>query len=169
MFNPIVQEKEVFSELELIDVFNSGFWGGRRNLFSYEKMLDILKECAAHREYFDFSTGTTDQPVLNYLVLKTADRRVNITRAEPDEPGNWGGSLHFKQIGHVLYDKDRCLRYLHWAGTPIQPGGAYWDIWEYYRFLDVEEPLSNIARNQNSNSAGLVKKLLSKLRNYAGQ
>jgi hypothetical protein len=167
VFNPIVQERELFSEADLEDVFNSGFWGGRKNTFSYEEMLDVLKDCATHREYFDFSTGTTDQPIINYLVLKTAERRVNITRANPEEPGNWGGSSHFERKGHALYDGDRCLRYLHWAGTPIQPGGPYWDIWEYYRFLNVKEPLSNISEGRDATSSKSVRGILSKLLNYA--
>lgn len=167
VFNPIVQEQGLFSEAELQEVFNSGFWGGRKGVLSYDEMLVLLQECAAHKEYFDFSTGTTDQPIFNYLVLKATEKRVNITRANANEPGNWGGSSHFEQKGHLLYDGDRCLRYLHWAGTPIQPGGPYWDIWQHYRFLNVKEPLDNISKHGNSSSQKSIGTLLSKLLNYS--
>ncbi|MEY3330496.1 MAG: hypothetical protein RLZZ115_3381, partial [Cyanobacteriota bacterium] len=30
--------------------------------------------------------------------------------------------------------------YLHWAGTPLKPGGSYWNIWEYYRYLHEGKP-----------------------------
>lgn len=144
VFAPIVREQSIFTEAQLQDVFNSGFWGSRKTLFTYNGLLDRLRECAAHRNYFDFSSGTTDQPIMNYLVLSTAERRLNITKVNPDEPGSWGGSTHFQARDHHLYDGDRPLRYLHWAGQPMRPGGAYWDIWEYYRFRVVSEPLLNL-------------------------
>lgn len=144
IFSPIVLEKNIFSSAELLDVFNSGFWGSRKNAFTLESMQALLKECAAHREYFDFSGGTTDQPIMNYLVLKGIARRLNIVQVNLDEPGSWAGSPHFHQANFALYDGEKCLRYLHWAGQPLRPGGPYWDIWEYYRFRDVNIPLMNL-------------------------
>ncbi|MEM1291198.1 MAG: Npun_R2821/Npun_R2822 family protein [Cyanobacteria bacterium P01_H01_bin.162] len=144
VFTAVVQEQSIFTEAELQDIFNSGFWGGRKGTFSYEEMLALLRECAAHREYFDFSTGTTDQPILNYLVLKATERRVNIAQANSNEPGSWAGSSHFEQKGHLLYDGDCLLRYLHWAGCPMRPDGPYWDLWQSYRFQTVSESLRNL-------------------------
>ncbi len=158
VFTPVVQEKGLFSELDLKDIFNSGFWGGRKGIFSYQEMLEVLKECAAHREYFDFSTGTTDQPILNYLVLKSIARRVNITQANADEPGSWAGSSHFEQKGNLLYDGDRLLRYLHWAGRPMRPGGPYWELWESYRFMDTSEPLRNLMPPPKANLLDRLKR-----------
>ncbi|MGF1521084.1 MAG: Npun_R2821/Npun_R2822 family protein [Leptolyngbyaceae cyanobacterium] len=144
VFSPLIKEQKIFTEAQLQDVFNSGFWGSRKQVFSYEEMLRRLRECAAHREYFDFSSGTTDQPIMNYLVLNEMVRRLNITKVNPNEPGSWGGSPHFQEKEHLLYDGDRRLRYLHWAGTPMCPGGPYWEVWEYYRFRVVSEPLLNL-------------------------
>ena len=144
VFLSVVREQDIFAEEQLRDVFNSGFWGGRKDLFSYDEMLSRLRECAGHREYFDFSSGTTDQPIMNYLVLSEIERRLNIVKANPNEPGSWGGSSHFCEKDHLLYDGDRRLRYLHWAGTPMCPGGPYWSIWEYYRFRVFSEPLDNL-------------------------
>lgn len=144
VFSSVVQAQNIFSDRQLQDVFNSGFWGSRKSALTYEQMLDLLKACSAHREYFDFSSGTTDQPILNFLILSAVDRRLNIAKVNPGEPGSWGGSPHFKEKDHLLYDGDRRLRYLHWAGTPMRPGGPYWDIWEYYRFRVVSEPLQNL-------------------------
>jgi hypothetical protein len=143
VFSQTVVDQEIFSSETLQDVFNSGFWGARRGSLSLETMTSLMKDCAAHREYFDFSSGTTDQPIMNYLVLKGIQRRLNIVRANPNEPGSWGGSSHFIEQDHVLYDGDRTLRYLHWAGTPMGPSSRYRELWEYYRFRDVAQPLIN--------------------------
>jgi hypothetical protein len=144
VFTQTVVEQNLFTETQLQDVFNSGFWGGRKGIFTYEQMLEILQECGEHREYFDFSTGTTDQPILNFLVLKAVERRLNITKVNPNEPGSWAGSSHFEEKERLLYDGDRPLRYLHWAGTPMRPGGPYWDLWQFYRFQRVSQPLKNL-------------------------
>ena len=134
VFSNVVVERDIFTKEELADVFNSGLWGSRKCALSKAQLIDILKECAAHREYFDFSSGTTDQPIMNYLVLKAIPRRLNIAKANSKEPGSWGGSSHFEQREQVLFDGDRPLRYLHWAGTPMRRGGPYRDLWTYYRY-----------------------------------
>lgn len=144
VFSPDILDINLFSESDLKDVFNSGFWGSRKGSITLERMKALLHECASHREYFDFSSGTTDQPVMNYLVLKSMDRRLNITRALENEPGSWGGSSHFVEKNHVLFDGDRPLRYLHWAGTPMGAGGPYRELWEYYRFRNCPLPLKTM-------------------------
>jgi hypothetical protein len=160
VFSESIHTQNVFSKQQLDDTFNSGFWGSKKGLFTYEVLLKILKECAANRDYFDFSSGTTDQPLINYLTLKTADRRLNITKINADEPGNWGGSSHFTSRDNILFDGTNRLRYLHWAGTPICPGGPYWNTWEHYRFRISSEPLRNVKKSQRKN---FLRKLLEKL------
>ncbi len=152
VFSNVVPTQNVFSPEALEDVFNSGLWGSRKSALSLETLYEVLRECAAHREYFDFSSGTTDQPIMNYLVLKTISRRLNITKANPNEPGSWGGSTHFEQRGHLLFDGDRPLRYLHWAGTPMKPGGPYRNLWTHYRYLNDPDGLkqSNAAASSSS-------------------
>lgn len=136
VFSDVVREQALFSTEALGDVFNSGLWGSRKSALSLEQLYQVLADCAAHREYFDFSSGTTDQPIMNYLVLKTIPRRLNIVKANAGEPGSWGGSPHFEQRGERLFDGDRPLRYLHWAGTPMRTGGPYRSLWEHYRYLN---------------------------------
>ena len=139
VFTHVVQQQNVFEATALQDVFNSGLWGSKKSVLSLERLYEVLTECAAHREYFDFSNGTTDQPIMNYLVLSSIDSRINIAKVNPNEPGSWGGSPHFVQKEHVLFDGDRPLRYLHWAGTPMRPGGPYRSLWEYYRYRNDPE------------------------------
>ncbi|MEL6471873.1 MAG: Npun_R2821/Npun_R2822 family protein [Cyanobacteria bacterium J06623_4] len=136
VFSEVVPQQNIFSQEALKDVFNSGLWGSRKSALSLDRLYEVLKDCAAHREYFDFSSGTTDQPIMNYLVLSSIPNRLNIAKANEGEPGSWGGSPHFVEREYVLFDGDRPLRYLHWAGTPMRPGGPYRSLWEHYRYLN---------------------------------
>lgn len=146
VFSEVVPEQNIFSPEALGDVFNSGLWGSKKSALSLQQLYGLLSECAAHREYFDFSNGTTDQPIMNYLVLKAIPRRLNIVKANPGEPGSWGGTPHFERQGDVLFDGDRPLRYLHWAGTPMRAGGPYRDLWEHYRYRN--DPQGKVAAKQ---------------------
>lgn len=141
VFSPDVLEAGVFSEEQLTEIFNCGFWGAKKGLVSEQDLYSTFAECAAHPEYFDFSEKTSDQPIINYMILKRVQRRFNIVRQAGGGPGNWAGSERFIRQGHTLWDPDvdKPLQYLHWAGFRIQPGCPYWDIWSHYRFLD--EPL----------------------------
>lgn len=140
IFSPTVLEQGIFTPEDMQDVFNSGFWGSKKGAITYDQMVELLKTCAQHREYFDFSGGTTDQPIMNFLVLSAIANRLNIVQANPQEPGSWGGSSHFQERDHILYDGDQPLRYLHWAGTPMRSGAPYRDIWEHYRYLHEPKP-----------------------------
>jgi hypothetical protein len=140
VFNSNIRELGIFSDRELEDVFNSGFWASKKGIFTEAQLYELLKECAQHREYFDFTYKTTDQPILNYIILKTTQKRLNIVKISDKEPGSWAGSQHFTEKDRILYDGENRLRYLHWAGTPMIPGGAYRDLWEYYRYLGETKP-----------------------------
>jgi lipopolysaccharide biosynthesis glycosyltransferase len=135
IFSPLVKEQEIFTETQLEDVFNSGFWGSRKGIFTQEQMEAKLSECAKHREYFDFTEGVTDQPILNYLVLTLISKRGNLVKIPGGGPGSWGGSPNFQEQDYILYDKGKRLKYLHWAGIKMKPGSPYWKLWQHYRYL----------------------------------
>ncbi len=155
VFSEAVPEQKLFSPEALQDVFNSGLWGSRKSALSLDQLYELLTECAAHREYFDFSNGTTDQPIMNYLVLKAIPNRLNIVKANIGEPGSWGGSPHFEQRGQALFDGDRPLRYLHWAGTPMRTGGPYRSLWEHYRYRNDPAGKAHAAAAQPAKLSGL--------------
>lgn len=140
IFSPFVKEKDIFTTEQFSDVFNSGFWASKKGAISQEQMYQLLTECSQHREYFDFSRQTTDQPILNYIVLKSMPKRLNLVKLGDNIPGSWAGSKHFEQKDYVLYDREQRLMYLHWAGTPMQPGGPYRELWEHYRYLHEPRP-----------------------------
>lgn len=139
VFSPSAVERGIFPPDIVDSVFNSGLWGSKKGTITLDEMYARLDECAQNRDYFDFSGGTTDQPIMNYLVLNSIQNRLNIAQAEPNEPGSWGGMKHFVTRDRALYDGECRLRYLHWAGTPMGPGGPYRELWEYYRYLDQPE------------------------------
>ncbi len=144
VFTSKLLEDNVFSKNELQAVFNSGFWGSKKNLISEGELYQTLEECAAHPEYFQLQHRNTDQPIINYIALKRIKRRLNIVRNSGKKgPGNWAGMPHFKRQDNFLIDPNvnRPLKYLHWAGTRIGPGCPYWDIWRHYRYLNPAVPI----------------------------
>ncbi|WP_204106135.1 MULTISPECIES: Npun_R2821/Npun_R2822 family protein [Spirulina sp. CCY15215] len=142
VFTPKILEDEVFKEEDIQGIFNGGWWAAKKNLLSEQDLYDMFAECAAHPEYFDFSKKTSDQPIINYTILKRIPRRFNIVGRPGEAPGSWAGSPQFKRQGNVLFDPNRnqSLQYLHWAGIRIEPGCPYWDIWKHYRYLQDENP-----------------------------
>lgn len=139
IFSPAVKEQQIFSEAELQDVFNSGFWGSRKGVITESQLDEILQDCSLHKDYFDFTQNVTDQPILNYLVLKLIPKRCNLVRISDEEPGSWAGSRHFQEKDYILYDRGKRLKYLHWAGVSIKPGCPYWKLWKHYRYLHQEK------------------------------
>lgn len=164
VFTPKVIEDNIFSPDELNDIFNGGFWGSKKQLISEEILYQSFAESAQHPEYFDFSQKTSDQPIINYMILKQMPRRFNIVRRPGGAPGNWAGSPHFQQQGNQLLDPNlnQPLQYLHWAGIKIQPGCPYWDIWKYYRYLNESEPLES---EQTQNKTSFWQQINQKIRN----
>ncbi len=146
VFSPRVMEDQLFTKYEVKSIFNGGFWGSKKNLISETELYEFFSECAANTEYFDFSEKTSDQPIINYILLKRIPHRFNIVRREGKAPGNWAGTPHFQCRGNLLFDPtvNQPLQYLHWAGIRIEPGCPYWETWEYYRNLNPALPTTAI-------------------------
>lgn len=144
VFTEKVLNDQVFSQHDCQDIFNGGFWGSKKGLISEQTLYSVFQECADHPDYFDFSQKTSDQPIINYMVLKQIPRRCNLVRdADVKAPGSWAGSPHFveAQPGILVDPKvNQRLQYLHWAGIRIEPGCPYWSIWEHYRYLHEPKP-----------------------------
>lgn len=164
VFNPAVLEQDVFTQAEVQDIFNGGFWASKKGLLTEQDLYDVFAECASHPEYFDFSQKTSDQPIINYMLLKRIPRRFNIVKRPNGAPGNWAGSPHFQTLGdHCLLDPsvNQPLQYLHWAGIEIKPGCPYWKIWQHYRYLGEAIPDQY---PQFQTQSGLWSKLKSQLK-----
>jgi len=157
VFTDTVRTEGVFGDLELQDIFNGGFWGSKKGLISEADLYDTFQDCAAHPEYFDFSQKTSDQPIINYMILKRIAKRFNIVRRPGGAPGNWAGSPHFEVRDRILYDPNinQPLQYLHWAGIRIEPGCPYWEIWKHYRYLHEPAPSDESLRSPSTPPRGL--------------
>jgi hypothetical protein len=163
VFTPKILEDGVFTQKDCEDVFNGGFWASKKNLISEDDLYATFAECAAHPDYFDFSQKTSDQPIINYMILKRVAHRFNIVRRPGKAPGNWAKSPQFIEKEHILYDpkSEQPLQYLHWAGVRIEQGCPYWSIWEYYRYLNEEKPVLTVSSHSPSN---FWQKMLDKLK-----
>ncbi|MDB9525730.1 methionine synthase [Oscillatoria sp. CS-180] len=141
VFSEKVVEDKIFTEIELQDIFNGGFWASKKELITEEDLYEVFRNCANHPDYFDFSQKTSDQPIINYMVLKRLPKRLNLVRADGKGPGNWAGMSHFEYSDMRLVDPkvQKDLDYLHWAGIRIEAGCPYWDIWLHYRYLNDSE------------------------------
>lgn len=133
------------AEADRASLFNGGWWAAKKQLFTEQDLYDSFAECAAHPEYFDFSQKTSDQPIINYMILRRigGDRRFNLVNRPGGAPGSWAGSRQFIPQGEGMLVDPNCgnqpLQYLHWAGIRIAPGCPYWPIWKYYRYLNSGE------------------------------
>jgi hypothetical protein len=165
VFTPQIIVDKVITDNELQDIYNGGFWASKRNLLSESELYDIFQECAAHLEYFDFSEKTSDQPIINYMILKRVPRRYNLLRGEVKGAGNWAGSSHFQRQGDILYDPkvNQSLKYLHWAGIRIEPGCPYWDIWKHYRYLGDPNPPEDSSLISVKNTKPLWQRIIDKV------
>lgn len=141
VFSRAILNAPGFNKSTLAEIFNCGFWGSKRGLISESDLHQIFADCAAHPEYFDFSQKTSDQPIINYLVLKQIPNRFNLVNRPGGAPGNWAGSK-FQRRGWRLFDSRarQHLKYLHWAGFRLQPGCPYWELWQHYRYLNEPKP-----------------------------
>ncbi len=148
VFSEEVIKQNIFTNDQLKDIFNCGFWGSKKNLISEQTLYETFAECAKHTEYFDFTRKTSDQPIINYMILKKLEKRLNLTKLSENEPGSWAGSSHFTEKDYVLYDGDRRVKYVHWAGVPLKLGGPYWELWRHYRYLGEEKPANLSEENK---------------------
>jgi len=162
VFTPAVIENQVFAQTDLQDLFNCGWWAAKKCLITEQDLSETFRECAAHPEYFDFSQKTSDQPIINYMILKLVKRRFNLVRRPGGAPGSWAGSRHFQRQGNQLIDGKigQPLQYLHWAGIRIEPGCPYWDIWEHYRYLNDPKPETSPQIVESKNLGSNIKKML---------
>ena len=166
VFPEAVINEKLFDLVELQDIFNSGWWASKKGMISEQDIYATFDDCVAHPQYFTFTQKTSDQPIINYLVLKHIKQRFNLVNLDNSVPGNWAGSEHFIPKGNVLFDpsSDRPLQYLHWAGMRIEPGSAYWDIWAYYRYLGETMPVFEPPAPKNKKESK-IKQLMKLIKN----
>jgi hypothetical protein len=138
VFKPeYIQKNDLGKDLNH-NIFNAGFFGSRKGIFSEQDIYQTLAESKQCLEYFDFSKETSDQPMFNYLVHQHIPRRLNLISPTGKEPATWAGRLGYEERDHRLFDPQlqAFVRFIHWSGYLTTPGCPYWEIWKYYRNLD---------------------------------
>lgn len=170
---------EVFPK-ERVDreIFCSGFFGAKRGLFGAEerdRMITALRTGDIEILY----EGAGEQPVLNYMVMKSGIKSCNLGSFLPSDQSTGCSvtSKHFEERDHILYDRGTRLTYLHYIGVKPQlmeqvcQGDnidfPYRDLFLHYRFLHEPEKRPSLTGlpqpTQKKSSPSFVKKVLKKL------
>ncbi|NER93572.1 MAG: sugar transferase [Symploca sp. SIO1B1] len=142
---------EVFPQ-ERIDqeIFCSGFYASKRDMFSQEQRDWLIANLQAG-ESAVFKPGGHDQPVVNYMFMRSGYSIYNFAHHLPakERTGCCVTSAHFEERDRILYDKGKRLTYLHYIGISPQIPAAvcagenitfpYRDLFLHYRYLHEPE------------------------------
>ncbi|MBD2388060.1 Npun_R2821/Npun_R2822 family protein [Cylindrospermum sp. FACHB-282] len=138
---------EVFPQQRInSEIFCSGFYGAKRGLFN-PNQRDLLISHLQTGETEILYGGAGEQPLLNYMVMRSNLASYNFAQQLPDTEitGCSATSKHFEERDHILYDKGNRLTYIHYIGIPPNINQAvcageniefpYRDLFLYYRYL----------------------------------
>jgi hypothetical protein len=128
------------------EIFCSGLYATRRDIFDSDQ-LDFLLQQLASGEAEILYPMAADQPILNYMVMRSNLKVCNLALQLPktEVTGCCVTSPHFEQRDNVLYDRGVPLTYLHYIGisssafTQLCQGKnwsfPYHELFLYYRYL----------------------------------
>lgn len=102
-------------------VFCSGFYGSRRDLFDPDQAQDLLHRLGDGEAEVLYPMAP-DQTILNYLVMGRGVNSINLalTLPEGQRTGNSVTSSHFTVQNNRVYDRGIPLLYLHYIGLSSQ-------------------------------------------------
>lgn len=145
VFTESVYERGVFSQAQLLDVFNAGFFASRRGAIARDDLMRLLARAAEDKDLF--LPYDQDQGVLNYVVLSALSKRCDLSQMPQHPQMCWAGSDWLRSRRGEVYRDDRLpIAFVHWAGfrTPARrPHGA---LWLKYRYPGVFGPISRAGR-----------------------
>ena len=171
---------EVFEQYRIdSEIFCSGFYGSKQGLFDQNTRDWLVAELKSGDAEILYS-GAGEQPLLNYMVMKTAMNSYNFacSLADGKKTGCSVTSKHFEEQDQILYDKGNRLTYIHYIG--VQPDlirrvcagenieFPYRDLFLHYRYLRepekrpiFREPLKSYA---DVSAPSLLQRVLRRLR-----
>jgi hypothetical protein len=132
------------------EIFCSGFYGSKRGKFNSEQRDWLISNLHGGETEILYD-GAGEQPLLNYMVMRSNLSIYNFAQELPDseKTGCSATSKHFEEKEHILYDKGNRLTYLHYIGVPPNINQAvcageniefpYRDLFLYYRYLHEPE------------------------------
>jgi hypothetical protein len=143
--------KSIFDQQRIdSEIFCSGFYGSKKWLFNTET-LDLFVSLLNGGESEILYRGAGEQPILNYMVMRSGIPSYNFAHHLPTEEkvGCCVVSNHFTEKDHILYDKGNRLTYVHYIGIAPQVMKAvcqginiefpYRDLFLHYRYLHEPE------------------------------
>ena len=169
----VFDQKRIDSE-----IFCSGFYGSKQGMFE-QATRDLLLAQLKSGEAEILYSGAGEQPLLNYMVMKSNISSYNFAYSlQAEKTGCSVSSQHFQEQDNILYDKGKQLTYIHYIGVPpdlIQRVCAgenidfpYRDIFLHYRYLREPEKRPIFAEPPKSytevTSPNLLKRVLRRLR-----
>jgi hypothetical protein len=154
--------KTVFSPKRIkSEIFCSGFYASKRNLFDLEKrewLLSQLREGEAEILY----PMAPDQTILNYMVMRSEIPVYNfaLELSAREKTGCCVTSPHFRERDHILYDRGKRLTYLHYIGISSRQFAKlckgknvrikYQDLFLYYRYLQQPDQRPVLVADQEA-------------------
>ncbi|MBD1929075.1 sugar transferase [Trichocoleus sp. FACHB-90] len=132
------------------EIFCSGFYGSKRGVFSQEQRDWLIYQLQAGESEI-FKPGGHDQPVINYMFMRSGIPIYNFAHHLPETEitGCTVTSKQFEEKDNILYDKGKRLTYIHYIGISPQVPAAvcagenidfpYRDVFLHYRYLHEPE------------------------------
>jgi lipopolysaccharide biosynthesis glycosyltransferase len=172
--------KQVFDENRLkTEIFCSGFYASKRDIFNSEKRAWLISQLQENGESEILYEGAGEQPLLNYMVMKSGLSIYNFALQQPKDKvtGCSVTSKHFEEQNHILYDRGNRLTYLHYIG--VQPSTTqavcageniefpYRDLFLHYRYLREPEKrpvFTTPAKSLDAPQPSLLTRALRKLK-----
>ncbi len=169
---------KVFDNKRLLtEIFCSGFYASKKGLFNQEKLAELVSYLHSGEREILYPTG--DQPVLNYMFMRSGIPVYNFAHHLPDNQitGCTVTSKHFEEKDKILYDKGKRLTYLHYIGVPPHINQAvcageniefpYRELFLYYRYLHEPEKrpvFHNSSKPYDAPPPNLITRALRKLK-----
>jgi len=142
---------EIFPQARIQEeIFCSGLFASKRGLFSDEQLKQILRQLQSGEAEIVYPMAV-DQPLLNYMTMRSGFSIYNFARQFPPEKrtGCCVTSPHFQAQDQILYDHGKRLTYLHYIGISSSIFNRlcqgenldfpYRDIFLHYRYLHEKE------------------------------
>ena len=161
------------------EIFCSGFYGSKQEFFDQNTRKWLLAQLQSGDGEILYA-GAGEQPLLNYMVMKTKMNSYNFARGLPDgeKTGCCVSSKHFEERDNILYDKGNRLTYIHYIGVPpdlirrVCAGEniefPYRDLFLHYRYLrePSKRPIfrESLKSYTNVSAPNLLKRVLKRLR-----
>jgi hypothetical protein len=143
---------EIFTQQQIdSEIFCSGFYASKRGIFPAEQR-DWLLSKLNEKEADVLFMSAPNQSLLNYMRMRTNTSFYNFALNLPSQErtGNSVTSEHFTIEDNIVYDKGKCLTYLHYIGLSSKLFNRicegenidfpYRDVFLHYRYLhDLEK------------------------------